>query len=195
MWEKFTALSLLAQLGLRSITPGSGFNTLFINFSLFMLERHSQWIKTSNLVDIPPSLGDIPEKYSGFSSHSWHSLSLDVMRTTMYSQRPGGQCSLLSFFQITFGLGQQGGRCAASGQTAMRPVTILYSWYLSNRRSLVPHGSSKSFRSANLLCFSSDGPLIYSTRNGSWTTWRFPCPFLAHRIQEFCFIHSAVCFA
>ena len=52
MWEKLFTLSLFAQLGLRSIIPGSGFTTHFVNFSLFMLERHVQWIKSSNLVDI-----------------------------------------------------------------------------------------------------------------------------------------------
>ena len=125
MWEKFITLSLLAQLGLRSITPGSGFNTPFINFSLFMLERHFQWIKTSNLVDIPPSLGDIPEKYSGFSTHSWHSLSFDVMRTKMYSQRPGGQCSLLSFFRLPLDLDNR----AVDAQPVVRRQCALLRYY------------------------------------------------------------------
>ena len=85
MWEKIPTPSILAQVRLQSITSGSGDNTRFLNSSLILLERHFTWMKTANLVDIPPSLGDIPVKLFSFTFHLWHSLSRGLMGRMIYS--------------------------------------------------------------------------------------------------------------
>ena len=125
----------------------------FVFFSLHMLERHLTGKRTLDLVDIPHSLGDIPEMFDSPYLFFRHSLRFWWVGSMMYSQRSGRQCP----HQITKGIFKIWllGRSmrSASGQTAMRPDLISHFYFHSQTVEASFYVLNTQHRSARFSSF------------------------------------------